>query len=298
VISATDPLRRALQWISRELSTSSESPYLDGLVLLEWLLNVEREEILSRLDQPIGKLIATADLEVLSTAVHQRAAGLPVATITGKKEFWGLPYSVGPGVLIPRPDSETLIETVLSTFPPTKGTAIRFTDCCTGSGCIGITIFKELTQRGYLVQGWLSDISPAALKYARANATTHVQPSEQSVGSQLTVLQGNWLEESEGGLDLITANPPYLTDSETDTALASGWQEPREALAAGPDGLDAYRILVPAAFTHLRQDGYFVVECGSTQGNEVARMCTSAGFSHAEVCRDLGGNQRVIRARR
>lgn len=297
MFSPTDPLRSVLQWISRELSSTSESPYLDGLVLLEWLTAQKREDLLLVLDQPTESVLPAASLQKLSTAVRQRATGLPVATITGTKEFWGMQFSVGPGVLIPRPDTETLVETVLAFFPPPAPASpaparqIRYTDCCTGSGCIGIVLVKELSQRGYTVQAWLSDVSSQALHYAHINAAAHVP-------SDVTVHLGNWLDESPYELDLITANPPYLTNSETDQALSQGWQEPRDALAAGADGLDAYRTLVPAALAHLRQDGYFVVECGSTQGDDVAGLCTLAGFSHAEVFRDLAGKQRVVWAKR
>lgn len=282
-----------LQEISREISRVSESPWLDALLIVSWASGLPRESLLAELPTAYHQLISRQVDEQIRAAVVKRATGCPIAYITGVREFWGLPFAVGPGVLIPRPDTETVVAATVDLFPRVlkDSPVLRYRDCCTGSGCIGIAVARELINRGYPVELELSDSSPAALQWARHNADHLLQNAPGHLTYTVTAAPGL---QGASTVDLVTANPPYLTVQETADALSRGWGEPEEALAAGPDGLQVYRELIPEALDRIAADGYFVMECGSTQGAAVADLCRAAGFRHVAVVPDLAGRDRAV----
>jgi len=211
----------------------------------------------------------------------RRAAREPMAYLTGSREFWELAFRVGPGVLVPRPETETLIEAVLEAFPD-RSAPLRIADLGTGSGCLLLTLltlYSEATGIGI-------DRSAVALRWAARNRR------QLDLEDRALLVQGSWLDAMQGPFDLVVANPPYIAiaearDPETD-------HEPRAALLAGADGLDAYRAIAAPARAALRPGGPIVLEIGVDQAPAVVAILEAAGF-RAVACRtDLAGRPRAI----
>jgi len=230
--------------------------------------------------------VAAPELEAYRALVERRASGEPVAYIFGYKEFYGRRYAVDSRVLIPRPDTELLVETALSLLDSTGGGAHRMARChdaFTGSGCVGITLAAERHD----LQVSLSDASEGALAVARANARA-------VLGRGLDARIGDILSAAEAPLDLITANPPYVSASFTDGMMAEGSREPRLALDGGERGLDLYPQLAAQAFALLAEGGALAVEIGEEQGPSVKAMLEAAGFGDVAIHTDLAGLDRVV----
>ena len=242
--------------------------------------------------------------EALDEAVRRRASGEPLAYILGHRHFYREDYKVRPGVLIPRADSEVLVEACLQYLgcletalgdvskisPSGVSGAIRFADLCTGTGCIGISLANEVIRRGRDISGVLTDISDTALKTAEENVTgSLVKPGI------LQVIRHDILtEDLTGGYDLIVSNPPYITDAEMEQLdrEVSGY-EPHLALEAGEDGLRFYKTIFPRAYSALTDRGAVMVEHGYLQGEQVRSLCEEAGFKRIITLKDYGGNDRV-----
>ncbi|MFP4151750.1 MAG: peptide chain release factor N(5)-glutamine methyltransferase [Alkalispirochaeta sp.] len=290
----------------RRVLAAGESPYLDSLVLLEWATGVDRTTLLAELPSSAEEWCSPRQVSIYRQALLERSGGKPVAYITGTKEFYGRPFRVGPGVLVPRPDSESLVERCIEILSSFGGDGpIRFHDCCTGSGCLGITVALEVVASGKRpVEATLSDIDEEALAWTRRNVERLVPVG--TPGLTITVERRDLLTpwerigdpdhqiRREGGsaLDLVVANPPYLTEEETDAALARGWEEPRRALAAGERGLDVIEVLGAEAFSSMRPGGYLIIEHGSSQGAAVRGLLRAAGFASVASGRDLAGMER------
>jgi release factor glutamine methyltransferase len=283
----------------------SDTPFLDSLVLLEWASGVNRETILAEQPADAGTYLGTGQLQRFLTAVEQRATGRPIAYIIGEKEFYGRPFAVGPGVLVPRPDSEVLVTRaleLLETLAPRRNSPLHIHDCCTGSGCIGLSIALEYTElRSAPLFLTLSDVDDTALAWARRNIDRLVAASQLTVTLRRSdlLVPGAPTDSDTGDVtaDLVTANPPYLTTAETAAALDHGWSEPALALDAGESGMEAIDRLVPQAFSYLRPGGYLVVEHGATQAAQVARRMNAAGFEAVVSRRDLAGRERCTEGR-
>lgn len=233
--------------------------------------------------------LAEPDREVAAAPAlalaERRAAREPMAYIIGSREFWGLDFAVGPGVLVPRPETETLIEAVLEGFAD-RTAALRLADLGTGSGCL---LFTLLTLYPNAI-GIGIDRSARALAWAACN--------RQQLGLQRRafLVQGHWLDALHGPFDLVVANPPYIAVAEArdpETVF-----EPEAALLAGADGLDAYRAIAGPSFAALRQGGLIVLEIGAGQAETVARLLAAVGFGEVGRRLDLAGLDRVIVARR
>jgi release factor glutamine methyltransferase len=215
--------------------------------------------------------------------VARRAAHEPVAYIRGHQEFFGLPFMVTPDVLIPRGDSETLVEAALAARPD----ATRVLDCGTGSGALLLAVLNELPQ----ARGIGIDRSEPAVAVARANAT------RLGLGERARMIRADWHAAGWSGdlggpFDLILANPPYVeTDAPLDPTVRD--HEPAGALFAGPDGLDDYRVLVPQLPDLLADQGVALVEIGYTQAEAVTAIGAAAGLA-ALLHKDLGGRPRVL----
>lgn len=251
--------------------------------------------------------ILTEELEgeALDEAVRRRASGEPLAYILGHRSFYREDYHVAPGVLIPRSDSELLVECALQYLGcldmvigdvtkicgrEGRPLNVRFADLCTGTGCIGISLANELLRHCVNVTGILTDISGTALEIAAANVNDCcIEPS------RINVKRHNILEdELDIHFDLIVSNPPYITDSEMlelDTGVSD--YEPSLALEGGPDGLKFYRSIFAKAFGVLTPGGAVMVEHGYLQGEDVRRLCAEAGFEDIITLKDYGGNDRV-----
>lgn len=274
-ITISETMRAA----TARLEAVSETARLDVEILMAHALGLSRSEMLMR----------QRDLAVpggFAGLIERRAAAEPVAYIRGTQEFWGLELAVTPDVLIPRGDSETLIEMAVDVFAGGSAPK-RILDLGTGSGALllaALSVFPNA--RGVGV-----DASLPALGVAGGNAA-RLGFSDRSSFAQLDWLEAGWA----GGLgqfDLILCNPPYVeTDAELDATVAE--HEPHRALFAGADGLDDYRVLIPQIPTLLAPDGVAIFEIGCTQTDAVSDLATKAGLS-TEMRRDLAGNPRALR---
>jgi release factor glutamine methyltransferase len=246
------------------------------------------EQLVSRGRDPV----AAAVVETVRGLAARRIRHEPMAYILGEREFWGLPFKVTPAVLVPRPDSETLIEAVLSLMPD-RTRAWRILDLGVGSGCLLLTLLREYSE----ANGVGIDASADALAVAKDNAERLGVASR----AKLTVddwRQEGWLDRLGGPFDLVVSNPPYI-ESATIAGLMPEVSrfEPKLALDGGADGLEAYRLLAAGGRKLVTPGGYFVVEVGEGQAIEVAGLFSSAGLSPRAPWKDLGGIERVMGAR-
>jgi release factor glutamine methyltransferase len=227
--------------------------------------------------------------------LNRRAQGIPAQYITGHQEFWGMDFLVTPAVLIPRPETEHVIETVLQLTKSndggrasSPGPALRIVDVGTGSGAIALSLAKEFT----LAEIHATDISPAALEIARTNAARH-QLDSRIHFHQTDLLQGL----DPGTLDLVVSNPPYVGESEADEVqLEVRKFEPRNAVFAGATGLEVIERLIPQAHATLKPGGWLVIEISGTIADRVKRLLS--GWDQAQITNDLQGIPRVASARR
>lgn len=242
--------------------------------------------------------------EALSLAAERRAKGEPLAYILGHRHFWREDYKVVSGVLIPRADTELIVECalrfcgchdlatgdVLEIPVKEKVRETSFADICTGTGCIGISIANELISRGIMVKGILTDISEDALSTAKSNILTQLKEP-----SALEVLHNDILKDGLPGMyGFIVTNPPYITDSEMnelDDVVRD--YEPDLALRAGPDGLEFYETIFRKSYETLLPGGAVFAEHGCLQGESVRTICKNAGFGIVGTVRDYGNNERV-----
>ncbi len=262
------------------LDAASPSAALDAEILVAHVLGARRAVLAADPDRPL----APEEMFALESLVRRRLAGEPVAYLTGRREFWSLELEVTPDVLVPRPETELVVERVLAALAGAARPAVL--DLGTGSGAIGLAVARE--RPGALVTA--TDASAAALAVAGRNAAR--------LGLRnLRFLQGAWFEPLAGSrFDVIASNPPYVAAG--DPALAALAHEPRGALVAGPDGLDAIAVIVPAAPAHLEPGGRLVVEHGAGQGAAVRALFSAAGFSAVATRADLAGHERVTEGAR
>lgn len=257
-----------------------ENPRLDAEVLLSHILERERIQLYVNFDQPLQPHELTAYRE----AVKKRVARMPVAYITGCREFMGLEFCVTPAVLIPRPDTEILVEAVLKKLHGFDQPALL--DLGTGSGAIIVSLLANLpTAAGAAV-----DISDNALDIARQNA------EKNQVSSRLKLYQGDLYQPVKGQtFDAIISNPPYIPDSDIQELTQEVRQEPHLALAGGPDGLDFYRRIVRDAAQYLNAGGLLAVEVGIHQAQAVAALAQPMEqLVFIEIIKDYSGIERVV----
>jgi len=257
---------------------------IDAQVLFAHMLGVNRAYLAAN---PMRVLTESEDARA-DMMVAQRSMGLPVAYLLGKREFYSRDFAVGPDVLIPRPDTETLVDAALDVTPDAAIAAtargpISILDLGTGSGAIAITLALELPEASITA----TDASPAALEIARANA--------QSLSARVEFRLGSWYEPVAGKrFDLIVSNPPYIAGEDPHLAQGDLRFEPRTALTDGSrDGLDSIRAIVAGAGQHLNPGGSILIEHGYDQAGAVAALLREAGFADPISIRDLAGIPRV-----
>lgn len=268
----------ALKQATERLRAVSDSPRLDAEVLLTRALDVRSSYLIAHPDDTLD----AAAVERYEQAIARRADGVPLPYITGEKEFWSLSLMVGPETLVPRPETELLVELALRELPPDSGK--RVLDLGTGSGAIALAIASERP----LCSVTATDLSEAALAIARQNA-------RQLEVSNATFVHGNWAEAVAGfTFDLIVSNPPYVREG--DPALEALRHEPEMALVAGSEGLDAIRVLARDCLGLLDRDGVLLFEHGADQEEAVACLLRQNGWTAVECFRDLAGRPRVTRA--
>jgi len=273
-LSAAQALREAAQ----KLDKTSDTPRLDAELLLAHILGLSRERLL--LDLP--KLRAPDEFEAL---VARREKSEPIAHLVGTKEFWGHAFTVSPDVLIPRPDSETLIEQAVQLFAGRQPAHIL--DLGTGSGALLLSTLSEFAD----AKGTGIDASAKALEIAHNNAD-RLNLSERAQFHLIDWKASNWVKPLSSPFDLILANPPYVaTDAELSPDVAA--YEPHQALFAGADGLDDYRIIIPALADLLTPAGLALLEIGFDQRDSVSNIARENGYV-VECKQDLGGNDRLL----
>lgn len=272
---------RILKWTEQYFKEKDiESPRLDAEVLLSHILGRERIYLYVHFDEPLEP----TELARYREAIKQRVQRVPVAYIIGEKEFMGLTFKVTADTLVPRPDTEILVQAAVERLRA-RGETPRFADIGTGSGAICLSILHFLPK----AQADTVDISPAARAIAEENAAA------LEVADRVTFHTGDLLAPLAGQCyDAILSNPPYIPDGDI-AALAPEvrLKEPRTALAGGKDGLDFYRRLTADAPAHLKDGGFLAVEVGIHQAAPVAALAVPA-FSRTEILKDYAGIERVV----
>lgn len=302
--------------IIKDLTPTSQSPKLDVEVLLSHCLGFSKTELLLKRDYEVP-----ADKEAwLCDATNRRATGLPIAYITGHKEFYGYDFIVSPDVLIPKPDTEILVEhavdVILSKMDARGENLLTVCDMCTGSGCIAIAVTKTLLEDervapDQLPKFTLADISEPALDIARRNAAALLSKHGNLVMSRFNFVRTNLFDAISEAIkyDVILSNPPYIPHTMVDELLRDGRSEPSLALDGDitlegdraraddgqtkDDGLELIRNLIPQAQTHLAPRGTVLMETGEYNAEAAAALAAAAGFN-TEIHRDLEGQLRVV----
>jgi release factor glutamine methyltransferase len=257
--------------IEHWLTDHAELDRLDRDLLLAEALGIERVQVLAHPERELDDTNVT----LLRSWTRRRGGGEPLAYILGRKEFWSLELAVNSAVLIPRPETELLVEQALAM----SARGQRILDLGTGSGAIAIALASELDHTEICA----SDISQAALKVAAANAAAHK--------ATITLIASDWFMNVSGRFHTIVSNPPYVAQG--DPHLSELHSEPLDALVSGPEGLDAIRHIVPAARTRLATDGWLLIEHGHDQGAAVRALMARAGYHNIQSTRDMGGLERV-----
>ena len=268
------PLNRALDDATRILSATSDSPRLDAELLMAEALGIDRDRLL--LDPPKRKTVPAR----FTAMVERRSKGEPVAYITGRRAFWDIELHVGPGVLVPRPDSEVLITSAIEHFGSLGPK--RILDLGTGPGTLllaALDIWKSATGLGV-------DQSRQALSYAAANAR------RLGLEDRAQLRLGDWANGIAECFDLVLCNPPYLRTAD-DLGPGVREYEPDEALFAGADGLDAYRTLSSQLPRLIEPGGLAAVEIGHDQAEQVTRILARDGLN-SRVAEDLGERPRAV----
>ena len=278
----------------KELQGISPSPELDVQVLLSHALKYDKTQLLLFAENhiPEDKLVW------LNNAVSLRKTGLPVAYITGVKEFYGYDFFVTPDVLIPKPDTEVLVERAMELIIEAAH-PLRILDMCTGSGCIGLSVMKTLyalekVPVENLPQMTMVDISEPALAIAKKNAAALLP--DANILQRITFIQSDLFEKVDGEFDFILTNPPYVPSSMVDELLKDGRGEPRLALDGDVDGTSLIKKLITQSCKHLAQNGTILMETGEYNAQDTAEFAQKAGFV-TEIHRDLEGQLRVVELR-
>lgn len=261
-----------------------ETAELDARLLAEAAFAMDRLELVNRERDEL----LPEQLKSFEAYARRRLEGEPVFRILGEKEFWGLSFKLNAATLVPRPETELLVEKALEIVG--RLDHARILDLGTGTGCIPISILTEYSD----ITAVAVDLAPEALEMARFNANRH------GVGKRFTTLQGSWFDPLEPGerFDLITSNPPYIETAEIETLMVEVREhDPRLALDGGADGLAAYRAIASEASLFLKPTGVLLLEIGAGQGQPVSDILVGAGFQQVEISQDLGGHDRVILAR-
>ncbi len=264
---------------SRLLAASSDSAALDAEVLLCLVLGKERSYLRAWPD----KEMQPEDTTRFWLLIQQRQNGMPVAYITGNREFWSRTFLVTPDVLIPRPDTELLIELSLKLIPKDK--PVKIIDLGTGSGIIAITLAAERPE----AQVSATDLSLAALSVAKLNADKHET-------KHIQFYQSNWLanvDEDEEKFNIIVTNPPYIAENDSHLRQGDIRFEPQSALCADDQGLSDIKIIAETARNHLESGGHLLIEHGYDQQHQVQSIFKDFHYDNVQTVTDLSGQPRV-----
>jgi len=276
--------RAAAKRLTAELGADA-TPALDARLLVAGALGIAPDRLVLTEDRALSE----AEIRAIDAAIERRIAGEPVARILGEKEFWGLTFQLAEATLVPRPDTETLVEATLAWIDRTHGRdkPLRIVDIGTGSGAILIALLSELPH----ATGLGVDLSEQAARAARANA------ERLGVADRSLFIRGSW-GESSAPADVIVSNPPYIRSGVIQTLDREVRDhDPMMALDGGDDGLDAYRAIAADLDRLMRSDGAAFFEIGFDQGQALLALAAQAGFE-AAVHADLAGHDRVVELHR
>jgi release factor glutamine methyltransferase len=269
-------ITQAISNAAARLTGIANNPRLEARLLLAHALNLTRDDLIREPNR-------TADTTTFETLLARRTAHEPLALIVGHREFWSLDFHVSPATLIPRPDSETLIEAALATFanrPPPQ----KILDLGTGTGCLLLALLTEFPS----AFGIGLDLDPDAAALAKGNA------ARLGLTDRSAFIAGNWTNALSGQFDLIISNPPYINTPDIETLMPEvAYYEPRRALDGGPDGYDAYRAILPTLTHHLETDGAAILELGLGQATYVTDLARETGLA-TSLCLDLAEIPRAL----
>jgi release factor glutamine methyltransferase len=273
--------------VDRLTGCNVPSPRMNAELLLRFVLDCDRAYLFAHPEREL----TPEEADRYDAALAERTRGVPAQYITGHQEFWGMDFLVSPAVLIPRPETEHVIETVLELKASDQGThtpkPLRIVDVGTGSGCIALALAKELPK----TEIHATDISAAALELARANA------ARLQLDSRVQFHQTDLLNGLPSTFDFVVSNPPYVGESEEDQVQLDVRKfEPRNAVFAGKSGTEIIARLVPAARAALSPRGWLVFEISGTVAGQVEQMLE--GWDSVQITRDLQSIPRVVRARK
>jgi release factor glutamine methyltransferase len=272
-------LKKVLANTANKLSESGiEGAARDARILTAYALQIPISELSLKINEQVSGEM-TSKLEKL---ILRRTHREPISKILGRREFWGRTFSINEKVLDPRGDTETLIEFVIE--KPVKSVL----ELGTGSGAIAITLACEWKE----VHVTAIDISKEALSLAKSNA------EKFNVQNKIDFFKSDWFEAVKGSFDLIISNPPYIGLIEKDEISSEVIKyDPEISLFAGPDGLDAYRRIIPSLPKFLNPDGFVALETGASQSNQVRNMMNAVGFIDVKIVKDLSGKDRLVAAK-
>ncbi|MEM5948299.1 peptide chain release factor N(5)-glutamine methyltransferase [Spirochaetia bacterium 38H-sp] len=262
----------------------ADSPFLDALLLMAYAAgDISKEKIITMYPATVP-----ADTKAkFKEYIEKRARGIPVSYIRKRKEFYGLEFFVDESVLVPRPDTEVIVDYTLKLIRENPNLK-RIHDVCTGSGCMAIAIKKNAS---HSIEMSVSDISQDALSVCKKNSLS-------ILGHPLPAVVSDLLLSVNGKFDIIVSNPPYVTTEETSKIKQKGSPEPSLALDGGKDGLELIRKLVPQALELLSPGGYLIFEHHDAQAEESNKICREAGFKQVACLRDLAGRRRATVAQK
>lgn len=280
---------RILKWTEQYFQNKGiETARLDGEVLLSHMLNKERIYCYSHYDQPLTK----DELANYKKLILERVQGKSVAAIVGKKEFMGIDFFVDENVLIPRADTETLVEGVLQLLERNK--EYKILDICLGSGAILISLLHYMKN----AKGLGIELSPKAIEIAQKNLEHHELESRMDI-LQSDLFANLEVPNEDDKFDVITSNPPYIPTKDIESLAKEVLREPHMALDGGRTGLDFYRPIIEQGAKYLKKDGWMALEFGQNQENDIFEIAEKSGlYKTIQTWKDLGGITRVIALQR
>lgn len=263
--------------------------------MLAHILQLSRIQLYTQFDRPLTEI----ELAEFKALLKQRCDRKPLAYLLGKKEFYSMDFYVDESVLIPRTETEMLVDETLRDLSPLPGSVlqsekektIHILEIGTGSGCIAITLAKHLPKSKIVTV----DISPQALEVAKKNAEKH-QVSDQIIFKEADFLDANF-SSGTASFDYIVSNPPYIPKDDISKLEPELHQEPLSALDGGRDGLDFYRKLLPWSQKHLAENGTLLLEIGFNQGKDLEELALKNNFSSFKILKDLAGQDRVFKGK-
>lgn len=262
--------------------TNSDSPKLDAQLLLMKACSLSRVQLITKENDPLSE----EQYQLFESLLNQRLAGHPIAHLLGERDFWDLKLKVTPDTLIPRPDTEVLVEQALEIINKQEGKA-KVLDLGTGSGAIILSLKHSAPN----IEAVAVDLSPAALQVARDNAQSYNLDVSWYLGSWFTALPQELTKDS--CFDVIVSNPPYIEEHDEHLKQGDVRFEPLSALVSGPDGLDDIRFIAQESTKYLRSGGYLLLEHGYNQGAQVREILSNNGYEQVATIKDYGGNDRV-----